>query len=134
MHDADHILLMVQSISSRFHIMGTDDDLTDNRSLRVSSFRTSGSTGNIRAGTIGFDHEDPISINTSLEDRRSSLTTDGASTDLHSSSGRVLNLEGTREVTQDGRNKVILNITSNRATGGTEESVVTISSEARVTG
>jgi len=134
MHNTDHLSFMGQDISSRSDILGTEDNLTNNRSSSTRSFRASGSTGNIVAGVVSFDHEDPIGIDTILEDRGSSSTTDGAGRDLQLSSGGVLALKRSREVVHNGRDKRVLDIVSYRATGRTKETVVPISSEVAVTG
>jgi len=134
MHNTDHLLFVGQDIASRSDILGTQDDLTNNRSSSTRSFRASGSTGNIVTGIVSFDHENPISIDTVLEDRRCSSTTDGAGRDLQLSSSGVLALKRSREVVHDGRDKRVLDIVSYRATSRAEETIVTISSEVTVTG
>jgi len=133
-HNTDHLLFVGQDIGSRSDILGTQDDLTNNRSSSTRSFRASSSTGNIVAGVVSFDHEDPIGIDTILEDRGSSSTTDGAGRDLQLSSSGVLALKRSREVVHDGRDKRVLDVVSYRATSRAEETIVAISSEVAVTG
>jgi hypothetical protein len=132
-HNTDHVLFVVKNIRSGLDVLHTDLNVTNNRSSRSRSSRTSSSTGNIIAVSVSFDHEDPISINTRSEDRRSRFTADRARADLQGSSSRVLDSEGTREVVHNGRDKLVLDVVSDRATSGVEETVVTVGSELGIT-
>jgi len=111
-HNADHLSFVIQDISGRGKISSTDGGLTNNGSSGARSSGTGSSTGNIRARSISCDNVDPISIDTSLEDRRSGNTTDRAGRDLHFSRSRILDLKGIREVVQNGRNKLVLDVVS----------------------
>jgi len=133
MHDTDHVLLMSQDISGSRDVVGTDNSFTNNRSLSTRGLSAGGSTGNIITRRDNFDNEDPVSIDTRLEYRRSGVTTDSASTNLHGSSSGVLDLESTGEVVHDGRDKLVLNVVNHRARA-TEETVVSVGFEVRVTG
>jgi len=114
-HNADHVLFVEKGVSSSRDVSSTDDSLTDNGSLGTRSLSASGSTGNIRAGRISFNHQDPVSIDTRSKYGRSTLTTDRAGTDLQGSGSGVLALEGTFKVVQNGRNKLVLDVVSDGA-------------------
>jgi hypothetical protein len=133
-HNADHLSFMSQDISSGGKVSSTDGSLTNNGSTRARSSGASGGTGNIRTRSISLNYIDPISVDTRLKDRRSGDTADAAGTDLHASSSRILALEGSREVVHNRRNKLVLDVVSNRAASGTELSIVAICSKVRVTG
>lgn len=133
-HNADHLSFVIQDISSGGKISSTDDSLTDKGSTSARSSGTGGSTSNIGTGSISSDDVDPISVNTILKDRRSSDTTDRAGGDLHLSTSGVLDLESIREVVQNGRNKLVLDVVSDRTAGRAELTIVTISSEVTVAG
>jgi hypothetical protein len=134
MHNTDHLSFMSQDVSSGSEVSSTDGSLTNNGSTGARSSGASGCTGNIGARSIGLYYKDPISIYTRLKDRGSGNTTDAAGTDLHASSSGIFALEGTREVVHNRRDKLVLDVVSNRATSGAELSIVAVSSKVRVTG
>lgn len=90
--------------------------------------------GNIITGGISLYHEEPIGVETILEDGRSGFTTDGAGRNLQASSDGILGLEGAGEIVHNGRDKLILDVISYGATRGAEETSVEIRSEVGVTG
>jgi hypothetical protein len=90
--------------------------------------------GNVVSGSISFYHVDPIGINTRLEYGGSGRTADRAGSNFQASSGGILDLEGGREIVQNGRDKLVLDVVSHGATRGTKESIVTVSSKVGVTG
>jgi len=64
MHNADHVLFVEKSIRSGTNVFGTDDSLTNDRSLGTRSFSASRGTGNVITGVISFNQQNPISIYT----------------------------------------------------------------------
>jgi len=89
--------------------------------------------GNIIAVSVSFNHEEPIGIYTILENGRSGFTADGTGRNLQASSDGILGLEGAGEIVHNGRDKLILDVISYRATRGAEETIVGIRSEVGVT-
>jgi hypothetical protein len=90
--------------------------------------------GNVITGTVSLYHEEPIGVSTILEDGGSGFTADSTSRNLQASSGGILDLEGTGEIVHNGRDKLVLDVVSHRATRGAEETSVEIGSEVGVTG
>jgi len=133
-HDADHLLFMQKDVSGGLDVGSTDDSLADKGSLGASGGVTVGGTSNVVTGSIGFYKENPISVDTALEYGRSGTTADGTGGNLHGSSNGVLDPEGTRNVVQNGRNEVIFDVASDRATGRAQEAVVAVGSHVGVTG
>jgi len=133
-HNADHVLFMQQGISSGLDVGRTDDSLTYEGSVGSRSDIARYSTGDITAGAIGFYHEEPISVDTTLKNGRSGTTADGTTGDLQASNNGILDSKGTRNVVQNGGNEVILDVASHRTTGTAEETVVAVCSNVGVTG
>jgi hypothetical protein len=90
--------------------------------------------GNVVRGSVSLYHEEPIGVSTILEDGGSGFTADSTSRNLQVSSGGILDLEGTGEIVHNGRDKLVLDVVSNRATRGAEETSVEIGSEIGITG
>jgi hypothetical protein len=90
--------------------------------------------GNVIRGSVSLYHEEPIGVSTILEDGGSVFTADSTSRNLQVSSGGILDLEGTGEIVHNGRDKLVLDVVSNRATRGAEETSVEIGSEVGITG
>jgi hypothetical protein len=90
--------------------------------------------GNVVRGSVSLYHEEPIGILTALENRGSGITAGSAGRNLQASTGGILDLEGTGEIVHNGRDKLVLDVVSHRATRGAEETSVEIGSEVGVTG
>jgi hypothetical protein len=72
--------------------------------------------GNVVRGSVSFYHEEPIGVDTILEDGGSGSTADRAGRYFQASSGGILDLEGTGEIVHNGRDKLVLDVVSYRAT------------------
>jgi len=83
---------------------------------------------------LSFYQEDPVSINTRLENRRCRFTADCAGRNLQVSGSGILDLEGGGEIVHNGRDQRVLDVILQRATRGAEETVVGIGSKVGVTG
>jgi len=90
--------------------------------------------GNVVRGSISLYHEEPIGVSTILEDGRSGFTADSTGSNFQASTGGILDLEGTGEIVHNGRDKLVLDVVSHRATRRAEETSVEIGSEVGITG
>jgi len=75
-HNADHLSFVVKDISSGGKVSSTNDGLGNNTSSGTRSFGASSSLSNIVTGSVGFNHKEPVSIHTLIENRRSGSTAD----------------------------------------------------------
>jgi len=67
-HDADHLLFVEKDIGSGLHVVSTDDSLTDKGSLGARGQGARDGTGDVAAGRVELNHEEPISVNTRSQD------------------------------------------------------------------